>query len=118
MHNKIDMVKAKPLTAEQIDAILRFLHAFKKMGFKLTSPYYPRSPGKLEHCHASVKGERFRREALTSVDAARRVVASCVAHYNDVRLQSALATRKPCRKAKPLAPAVRDTALKLLAGEK
>jgi putative transposase len=55
-----------------------------------TSPYYPQSNGKLERWHGSLKGERFRLAAPTSVHAARRVVASFVAHYNQVRLHSAL----------------------------
>jgi len=55
-----------------------------------TSPYYPQSNGKLERWHGSLKGERFRLAGPTSVEAARHVVASFVAHYNDVRLHSAL----------------------------
>ena len=63
-----------------------------------TSPYYPQSNGKLERWHGSLKGERFRLAAPTSVDAARRVVASFVAHYNDVRLHSALGYITPADK--------------------
>ena len=44
----------------------------------------------MERWHGSLKGERFRLAAPTSVHAARRVVASFVAHYNQVRLHSAL----------------------------
>ena len=63
-----------------------------------TSPYYPQSNGKLERWQGSLKGERFRLAAPTSVDAARRVVASFVTHYNDVRLHSALGYITPIDK--------------------
>lgn len=63
-----------------------------------TSPYYPQSNGKLERWHGSLKGERFRLAAPTSLDPARRVVASFVAHYNDVRLHSALGYVTPADK--------------------
>jgi len=63
-----------------------------------TSPYYPQSNGKLERWHGTLKGERFRLAAPTSVDAARRVVASFVAHYNQVRLHSALGYITPADK--------------------
>ena len=63
-----------------------------------TSPYYPQSNGKLERWHGTLKGERFRLAAPTSVEAARRVVASFVAHYNHVRLHSALGYITPADK--------------------
>ena len=43
-----------------------------------TSPYYPQSNGKLERWHGSLKGERFRLAAPTTLDEARRVVAAFV----------------------------------------
>ena len=55
-----------------------------------TSPYYPQSNGKLERWHRSLKSERFRLAAPQTPEEARRVVAAFVAHYNDVRLHSAL----------------------------
>jgi transposase InsO family protein len=63
-----------------------------------TSPYYPQSNGKLERWHGSLKSERFRLAAPTNVDAARRVVASFVVHYNQVRLHSALGYITPADK--------------------
>jgi transposase InsO family protein len=63
-----------------------------------TSPYYPQSNGKLERWHGSLKGERFRLAAPSDVDAARRVVASFVEHYNHVRLHSALGYITPADK--------------------
>jgi hypothetical protein len=55
-----------------------------------TSPYYPQSNGKFERWHGSLKGERFRLAAPQSLEEARRAVAAFVAHYNQVRLHSAL----------------------------
>jgi hypothetical protein len=55
-----------------------------------TSPYYPQSNGKLERWHGTLKGERFRQASPQALDEARRVVAAFVAHYNQVRLHSAL----------------------------
>ena len=63
-----------------------------------TSPYYPQSNGKLERWHGTLKGERFRLAAPTALDPARRVVASFVAHYNQVRLHSALGYITPVDK--------------------
>ncbi len=55
-----------------------------------TSPYYPQSNGKLERWHGSLKGERFRLASPQTLGETRRVVAAFVAHYNQVRLHSAL----------------------------
>jgi putative transposase len=63
-----------------------------------TSPYYPQSNGKLERWHGTLKGERFRLAAPTALDPARRVVAAFVAHYNQVRLHSALGYITPVDK--------------------
>ena len=63
-----------------------------------TSPYYPQSNGKLERWHGSLKGERFRLAAPDTLEAARRVVASFVEHYNEVRLHSALGYITPADK--------------------
>ncbi len=63
-----------------------------------TSPYYPQSNGKLERWHGTLKGERFRLAAPRQLDEARRVVASFVAHYNQVRLHSALGYITPTDK--------------------
>jgi putative transposase len=63
-----------------------------------TSPYYPQSNGKLERWHATLKGERYRLAAPHTLDEARRVVASFVAHYNDARLHSAIGYITPADK--------------------
>jgi putative transposase len=63
-----------------------------------TSPYYPQSNGKLERWHGSLKGERFRLAAPGTLEQARRVVASFVTHYNQVRLHSALGYITPADK--------------------
>ena len=55
-----------------------------------TSPYYPQSNGKLERWHRSVKGECIRPGTPLSLDDARRLVGEYVAHYNTVRLHSAI----------------------------
>lgn len=55
-----------------------------------TSVNYPQSNGKLERWHRSVKSECIRPKTPLSLDDARRVVADFVAHYNNVRLHSAI----------------------------
>ena len=55
-----------------------------------TSPYYPQSNGKIERWHATIKGEAIRPGTPLSLEDARRVVERFVAHYNNVRLHSAI----------------------------
>jgi len=55
-----------------------------------TSPYYPQSNGKLERRHRSVKSECIRPGTPLSLEDARCLVAGYVAHYNTVRLHSAI----------------------------
>jgi putative transposase len=55
-----------------------------------TSPYYPQSNGKIERWHKTLKGECIRAKTPLSLDDARRIVAEYVAHYNEVRLHSAI----------------------------
>ena len=71
-----------------------------------TSPYYPQSNGKLERWHGTLKGESFRLAAPQTLDEARRVVASFVAHYNEVRLHSALGYVAPADKLAGLAAVI------------
>jgi hypothetical protein len=55
-----------------------------------TSPYYPQSNGKIERWHKTLKGDCLRLKVPLSLDDARRIVADYVAHYNNVRLHSAI----------------------------
>ena len=55
-----------------------------------TSPYYPQSNGKIERWHKSLKGECIRPGTPLSLEDARRLVETYVAHYNNVRLNSAV----------------------------
>jgi putative transposase len=55
-----------------------------------TSPYYPQSNGKLERWHKTITSEAIRVKTPLSLDDAKRVVANFVAHYNNVRLHSAI----------------------------
>jgi transposase InsO family protein len=60
-----------------------------------TSPYYPQSNGKIESWHQTLTGERIRVKVPLSLDDARRIVADYVAHYNNVRLHSAIGYLTP-----------------------
>ncbi len=51
-----------------------------------TSPYDPQSNGKMERWNQTVKVTTIRPNAPGSLDEARRVVATFVAHYNTKRL--------------------------------
>jgi putative transposase len=55
-----------------------------------TSPYYPQSNGKIERWHKTIKGECIRTRVPLTLDDARRLVTEFVAHYNSVRLHSAI----------------------------
>jgi putative transposase len=63
-----------------------------------TSPYYPQSNGKKERWYKTLKGECIRVKTPLSLDDARRVVADFVAHYNQVRLHSAIGYVAPADK--------------------
>ena len=63
-----------------------------------TSPYYPQSNGKMERWFKTLKGECIRVKRPLSVDDARRLVAEFVAHYNEVRLHSAIGYITPADK--------------------
>jgi hypothetical protein len=60
-----------------------------------TSPYYPQSNGKIERWHKTIKGECIRTQVPLSLDEARRHVTEYVAHYNGVRLHSAISYVTP-----------------------
>jgi putative transposase len=55
-----------------------------------TAPYYPQSNGKIERWHKTIKGDAIRPGKANTLDEARALVAGFVAHYNDVRLHSAI----------------------------
>ena len=55
-----------------------------------TSPHYPQSNGKLERWHRTLKGDCIRVLTPLSLEDTRRIVADYVAHYNTVRLHSAV----------------------------
>lgn len=55
-----------------------------------TSPYYPQSNGKLERYHRTVKADGIRPQTPLTLEDARRVVATFVQYYNEVRLHSAI----------------------------
>jgi len=55
-----------------------------------TSPYYPQSNGKIERWHQSLKSECIRPGVPLSIEDAKRLVEGYVAHYNTVRLHSAI----------------------------
>src|SRR5258705_12288538 len=60
-----------------------------------TSPYYPQSNGKIERWDKSPKEECIRPGTPLSLDDARRLVEGYVEHYNNVRLNSAVAYITP-----------------------
>ncbi|MBK8936370.1 MAG: transposase family protein [Polyangiaceae bacterium] len=55
-----------------------------------TAPYYPQSNGKIERWHKTIKGDAIRPGNASTLDEARALVAGFVAHYNNVRLHSAI----------------------------
>ena len=71
-----------------------------------TSPNYPQGNGKLERWHKSLKSECIRPGTPLSLDDARRLVADYVAHYNTVRLHSAIGYVTPADKLLGREPAI------------
>lgn len=63
-----------------------------------TSPFYPQSNGKIERWHQSLKKECIRPKTPSSVEEARRVVATFVHTYNHHRLHSAIGYLAPVDK--------------------
>jgi putative transposase len=55
-----------------------------------TSPFYPKSNGKIERWHKSLKTECIRPKTPLSLEDARRIVAEFVKRYNTERLHSAI----------------------------
>ena len=71
-----------------------------------TSPYYPQSNGKYERFNRSVKVECIRLQTPLSLQDARRIVGRFVAHYNQVRLHSAIGYVTPKDKLEGRAGAI------------
>jgi len=71
-----------------------------------TSPFYPQSNGKQERWHATLKHDCIRPGTPLDLDDARRIVGEFVAHYNDVRLHSAIGYVTPIDKLEGRAEAV------------
>jgi transposase InsO family protein len=63
-----------------------------------TPPCFPQSNGKIERWFKTLKGECIRVTTPLSLDDARRLVAEFVAHYNTVRLHSAIGYATPAAK--------------------
>lgn len=63
-----------------------------------TSPHYPQSNGKLERYHRTLKADCLRPQTPLSLEDARRVIGKWVAHYNTVRLHSAIGYIAPADK--------------------
>jgi putative transposase len=63
-----------------------------------TSPYYPQSDRKMERWYKTLKGDCIRVKTPLSLDDSRRIVAEFVAHYNEVRLHSAIGYVAPADK--------------------
>ena len=63
-----------------------------------TSAYYPQSNGKKERWYKTLKVECIRPRVPLNLEEARRLVARYVAHYNDVRLHSAIGYVPPIAK--------------------
>lgn len=63
-----------------------------------TSPYYPQSNGKIERWHGSLKAECIRPTCPASLEEARRRIQNYVAHYNTMRLHSAIGYVTPADK--------------------
>src|SRR6476646_11868424 len=87
------------ITSTQFIRILGMTHV-------RTSPYYPQSNGKMERWFKTLKGECIRVKTPLSVEDARRLVAEFVAHYNTVRLHSAIAYITPADKLAGRAEAI------------
>jgi putative transposase len=62
------------------------------------SPYYPQSNGKKERWYKTLKGECIRIKTPLTLEDARRIIADFVAHYNEVRLHSAIGYVAPADK--------------------
>jgi len=60
-----------------------------------TAPFHPKSNGKLERLHQSLKGECIRPKSPVSLADVRRLVAVYESDYNTVRLYGAIGSVTP-----------------------
>jgi Integrase core domain len=63
-----------------------------------TSPCYPQNNGKIERWHKTFKGECILVKTPLSLEDARQLVTEFVAHYNEIRLHSAIGYVTPADK--------------------
>ena len=54
------------------------------------SPHYPQSNGKIERFHRTLKEKAIRAKTPLSLDDAKRIAATFIDHYNQVRPHSAI----------------------------
>jgi transposase InsO family protein len=81
--------------------IARDFHEFIRlcgMTHVKTSPYYPQSNGKIERWHQTLKADCIRPHVPLSLEEARELIEGFVAHYNHVRLHSAIGYVTPADK--------------------
>jgi transposase InsO family protein len=69
-----------------------FQSFIKESGLKQirTSVRYPQSNGKIERFHKTIKTEKIRTTAMTSIEDARKKIAEYVEYYNTKRLHSSI----------------------------
>src|SRR5882762_5295814 len=82
------------MTEADIEIVLEFIR-IAGMTHVRTSPYYPQSNGKIERWFKTLKGDCIRVKVPLSLDDAQRIVTDFVAHYNEVRLHSAIGYLTP-----------------------
>ena len=90
-----------PQSGHPVAGSARDFHEFIRlcgMTHVRTSPYYPKSNGKIERWHQTLKVDCIRPHVPLSLDEARRLVAEFVEHYNHVRLHSAIGYVTPADK--------------------
>jgi transposase InsO family protein len=80
--------KGQPLADPE--AKTQFGRALEELDIALIRAYSPQANGKIERWHKTLKGDCIRTQVPLSLDDARRIVADYVAHYNGVRLHSAI----------------------------
>jgi transposase InsO family protein len=73
-----------------------------------TSPYYPQSNGKLERFHRTIKGDCLRPACPATLEEAQRHATRYVAHYNQLRLHSAIGYVTPEQKMAGLEKQIHD----------